>query len=60
MTQLQVFMPLPRFHVFEDLPPPHLSLLPPQCDAEQPEAAVASVDDGWVTRAARVVRIVRP
>lgn len=59
MTQLQVFMPLPRLDVFEDLQPPHLSLLPPQCGAGQPEAAVASVDDGWGARAVRVIRIVR-
>lgn len=38
MTQLQIFMPLPRLHVFEELEHPHLTLSPPQCDAEQPEA----------------------
>ena len=60
MTQRQVFLPLPRLHVFEDLQHPHRSLLSSQCDAEQPEVAVASVEDGGVTYAARVIRIVRP
>ena len=38
MTQLQIFMPLPRLHVFEEFQYPNLTLSPPQCDAEQPEA----------------------
>jgi len=40
MTQLQIFMPLPRLHVFEELQHPHLTLSPPQCELEQPEPPI--------------------
>jgi len=38
MANLRIVLPLPRLHVTEELQLPHLTLLPPQCDAEQAEA----------------------